>query len=624
MKWLVDKTLRESPNCAYYFFRATTSNKGAATGASSWNDPATAICAILHQLCAQRYYAVLQLLEESYDDWGEKLSGNLHRLWDILTEAAEGAAEPIICFIDALDEADTSGRDEFMRLVNEHYKRSNGRSKLKMIMSARPYFDTEFKFTRLVQDLRKDVNFEIRDERLSSDVDKVIDFQAQQLPLTLDMQTYLVSRLKQKQNSKSGATAESQTFLWLKLMFDTFRDDLDYHEANEGVIDKLVENAPEDLDSLYEKLLDKNDKPEKRQRTRLLFHLILGAGRAVRLRELQVALHYAEKPDIHHDVLDPNLPEDETFRRKIVALCGTLITTVDNDVFIFHETLKKFLQVHGSDKPSRDQWQHSFHSVDTLILWTKVCGQLLRAYHQNAHRSEQVSWQPLLKWVQDVWYGYTGMVQIRRHSFASFKCWRSQLEMNLANSFTEQYVYDISDECFWLWFWPRCGDIRDMPDDILGLFWSFATPDAKVRGILQLKRKDELQCGICEPPSDKASNGSRICQVRYVLTCQDINRFKRLLYEHTSDEELRRFAHEAKARADLLAAHELGSDEGDTNVVDFGPSELLEHLQKEQWKRARMRREERNENVRRTTEKRKQQRENVGREAGGGERAGAP
>jgi hypothetical protein len=245
-----------------------------------------------------------------------------------------------------------------------------------MIISARPHFDTEFKFTRLVQGLKNDVKFEIKNERPSRDFDKVINFQAQQLPLTPDMQTYLVRRLRRKQEPSGGATAESQTFLWLKLIIDTLRDDLYYHEANEGVIDGLVDNAPEDLNSLYEKLLEKNDKPQKRQRTRLLLHLILGAQRALTLRDQQIALYYAEKPDIQADNSALNLQEDEIFRRNIVALCGTLITTVDNGVFIFHQTLQEFLIVRDRGKRSQEHWQYSFHPDDSLMLWSKVCMQI--------------------------------------------------------------------------------------------------------------------------------------------------------------------------------------------------------------------------------------------------------
>jgi hypothetical protein len=211
-----------------------------------------------------------------------------------------------------------------------------------------------------------------------------------------------------------------------------------------------------------------------------------------------------------------------------------------------------------------------------------------------------MSWQPLLMYVREGFVSYALVDNHSRHGLSRSETF--QLEEKLACSSTYQHFLDLSDECFWLWFSALCGETRHMPQHVLDLSKTFATPDAQVRSILHLTEKDVVPCKNCIYLSGRTNKEARNCQQNFVLTCQDVNRFKKLLTRHTSGDELSNFWFAAKVNTGFAAGYagsgpkrsfsaRTGEDEEEDEEEGIDPNKLFERLQQKECKRRAVKRE---------------------------------
>ena len=543
MKWLVDHTLlNPSDLCTYYFFRVSGSTQHALTHA---------LCSILHQLCLQGYDSVLHLVQEHFDQWGTSLATNLRNLWKILTQAADDGPDDILCFIDALDEASSEGRDKFIQLVNEYYKNPASVKRLKMIISARPYFDREFKFSRLLEGLISDVCVEIMDERPSSELGRIMEIEVDKLDLSPESRRYLLRHLKRKQEIAARQSSHSPTFLWLKLIFDNLRDDLAYQGAGESTIDRLVEDIPEDLNSQYEKLLERNKNSYDRQITRLLLHLILGSTTPLTLRQLQVGLALAQISVTDKKKVTLTLQEDSIFRRRVVPLCGALITTVNTTVYFFHQTVGEFLRSHENppelnqrytqlQSQSNGTWNHSFFLPDSNLLWVNVLLQIFDLFHCRNHCDTDAAWpvllEPASKWLWNNTVTVALLLAHVRHGFI----WPDGSEFPEILAAVPRYepLLDLTDECFQAWLTSAVNDQKAMALTVLLKFFFSAgfIADSNVLDLLQITNK------LYKPGDRRVGEGAdgtgfKSSWARLSFICQDVQT-KLLLFHGVSMDDV--------------------------------------------------------------------------------------
>lgn len=111
-----------------------------------------ALCAILHQLFTHN--PASGLIEHalfSHKNYDKDLARNFSELGRVLMDCADSAhTGEIVCVLDALDECSEDSRKQLVDKLNEFYcqpkRPSNPLSKLKFLITSRPYDDLERSF----------------------------------------------------------------------------------------------------------------------------------------------------------------------------------------------------------------------------------------------------------------------------------------------------------------------------------------------------------------------------------------------------------------------------------------------------------------------------------------------
>ena len=137
-----------SRTTCYFFFKDDDDKQKSVTNA---------LCALLHQLFWQRKLLINYAIPY-YQAEGDKLPTLFRKLCTILTEAtADPQAGEVVCILDALDECEESGRSELIEFLHKFQKNishfGGNQSKLRFLVTSRPYFDIERKFALLTRDI---------------------------------------------------------------------------------------------------------------------------------------------------------------------------------------------------------------------------------------------------------------------------------------------------------------------------------------------------------------------------------------------------------------------------------------------------------------------------------------
>jgi hypothetical protein len=365
---LVDERLLSAdstmPSICYFFFKDDSSDL---------QNISNALCAILHQLFIQKP-ALLKHAMPDFENYGGELCKMFDTLWDILKEAAaDPEAGQIICLLDALDECKESARKDLIaKLSNLHSTQTETYTKLKFLVTSRPYSDIERAFRKNTKDMSSiSLKGEEESEKISKEINLVIEDQIPRIsgtfeyPLKLEVQKALVKHLKSMKN---------RTYLWLHLVLDVIRET---QESTKDRLKTLIDTIPESVDKAYERILNKI-KNRDWVMARRLFHIIVVAAAPLTLREMNIALAIEEKLEkgeicqsIDHLVLDDENP----FKTKVRNLCGLFVSVIDSKVYLIHQTAKEFL-VSKKDtvQPySPGMWKHSLEPRESNLALAKIC-----------------------------------------------------------------------------------------------------------------------------------------------------------------------------------------------------------------------------------------------------------
>lgn len=142
-----DLKATEARVTCYFFFKDDNKEQKSVTSALS---------ALLHQLFSQKQVLIHHAMLD-YTAEGNRLPQSFHKLWNILIKATTDLkAGEVVCILDALDECEESGRYEIINALNAFYKKATSSkenlSKLKFLITSRPYLDIERRFTKLTHD----------------------------------------------------------------------------------------------------------------------------------------------------------------------------------------------------------------------------------------------------------------------------------------------------------------------------------------------------------------------------------------------------------------------------------------------------------------------------------------
>ncbi|MBE3047284.1 ankyrin repeat domain-containing protein [Candidatus Bathyarchaeota archaeon] len=329
---LVDEHLlstKTTPTVCYFFF------KDGDKGRMSSHD---ALSAILHQLFTQDCTGrLISHALPSHRSFGEGLARNFSKMWRILVECAESPdTGEIICVLDALDECEKESRNELFENLRDLYLSSGSPSKLKFLITSRPYDYLEAPFKVFLNDCDAYVRFDgnEKSKAVSEEINLVIDAEISDITggFTEEHRGWIRDRLR---------SMEHRTYLWLHLIFNIIKDSpCEYGRLDD--VRTLLSELPSEVSQAYEKILSRS---KDKKQTEALLGIVLAAERPLRLDEVNVALTVALKKTPFESVasLESHLWPKVNFESVVKNLCGLFISVYDEKLYLIHQTAREFL-----------------------------------------------------------------------------------------------------------------------------------------------------------------------------------------------------------------------------------------------------------------------------------------
>ena len=145
-KSLIDQEIGSTTSRAtyYFFFKDDNDKQKSST---------VALSSLLHQLFSQKQ-SLIQYAMQDYKIEGNHLPYSFHKLWAIFTKAvSDPDVGEIVCILDALDECAEAERYQIINTLSAFYRQHQSSSRLRFLVTSRPYFDIERRFANLISTL---------------------------------------------------------------------------------------------------------------------------------------------------------------------------------------------------------------------------------------------------------------------------------------------------------------------------------------------------------------------------------------------------------------------------------------------------------------------------------------
>jgi hypothetical protein len=140
----------------------------------------------------------------------------------------------------------------------------------------------------------------------------------------------IVSSLQQE-----FAKVQHRTYLWLKLILDLIRKDL--QSVTKTGRQKIFDTTPDSVDKAYTAIPDKDTDKEQ---ARKLLQIVCIAIRPLSVKEMSIALTIEAETKAHEDLEEQT---DNFSKTWIKSLCGLFVSIIDGRVYLLHQTAKEFL-----------------------------------------------------------------------------------------------------------------------------------------------------------------------------------------------------------------------------------------------------------------------------------------
>jgi len=357
MKSLVDVELRSTAivTTCYFFFMDDGTERRSATHAVS---------ALLHQLC-NRNHALLEKANEAFRLNGAKMTQSFQWLWDLLLSLAQRPeAGTVICFLDALDECEDTGRKDLISsLTKLQSDKSGAIDQLKFLVASDPVVAIDRRSdTSLVCQfgddemgvIKREIDFVIRDRVPRIAAEKALD---------QELQSVLQARLLQNPNPNH---------LWLRLTLAAVEQAAGITGSKQ--MSRFIEELPKDVNAACKALLKLSPQPEQASK---VLHILVAAVRPLTLREMNMALNVRGGQKARDDV---HLRPERGFAAYIDNLCTPIFGVFQGKVCILHQKIKEWwaprmrMTQHPPqlDASARDLVQSSRASRSDRIL-TDIC-----------------------------------------------------------------------------------------------------------------------------------------------------------------------------------------------------------------------------------------------------------
>ncbi|KFY69329.1 hypothetical protein V496_00331 [Pseudogymnoascus sp. VKM F-4515 (FW-2607)] len=364
-KLLVDKELQatKSRTTCYFFFKDDSDIQKTAT---------SALCALLHQIFAQKPELLGHAVVVFDQNKEERLMTSVNLLWQILTTAAEDPqAGEIICILDALDECRHSELKLLLQKLCSFYderSRMPTNTTLKFLVTSRPlqHIENEFSdLSRKIPAIR--LAGEEHTDEILYETGLVIEHEIEKIQLDFPMHPKTVRILRDE-----FTKVENRTYLWLMLIFDLIRQDLQ-SVMTSTEREMLFHTIPKSVDTAYSAILNKSTNKD---RARKLLMIVCAATRPLSTMEITTALLIQENHKTYDDL---EIPPDGFSKTYIRNLCGLFVSVIDGRVFLLHQTAKEFLMAKEDCNPPQfhlshdESWKSSVTIHDSNYVLASMC-----------------------------------------------------------------------------------------------------------------------------------------------------------------------------------------------------------------------------------------------------------
>ena len=294
----------------------------------------------------------------------------------MLTASHDYELQPVIFVLDVIDECKESDRrDLILKLTETCAKNRKRHSKIKFLLTSRPYMDIMFRFKALLDLFSKIyIPGEEASDQISEEVNCVIRHRIQKLAHDMDLENdfreYLERRL---------LSIRHRTYLWVYLIFDELNSHV-FKKTKKG-LEKAIETLPESVNQAYEKILARSKDTQMVLKT---LNVILAARRPLKLMEVNIAVNFDANA---RSIEELDLEEEHHFKRTLREWCGLFVAIDGDRVHLLHQTGREFLlnrpsyPEFGPDRPLR--WQGSMDIRRAHSYLADVSLQLLNLRDPN-------------------------------------------------------------------------------------------------------------------------------------------------------------------------------------------------------------------------------------------------
>jgi ankyrin repeat protein len=370
-RYLIDEFLALKPKrtVCYFFFKDDFSDQ---------KSGANALSAVLRQFFMARPHLLSDTVLGKLDSDGKNLVESLSDLWNILLDVTTNPeAGEVICVLDALDECQDADRKQLIQALGRFYLERPDKHNLKVLVTSRPYEHIRRGFQKLENQLptiHLSGEEEVEIQKISHEIDLVIEKRVEDIGKENDLRPDECVFLKDQLTS-----VPNRTYLWVSLTLEVIENMPGFTKGN---IRYAIRNLPQNVDEAYEKIL--NRSPDKPHAKRLL-HIVTAAERPLSLRELSVAMTVdaglQSLIELKEEFEADEELHDRRFRRTMRELCGLFLVTVDERIYLLHQTAKEFLVKDGPSNlaPPDDSvqsvtaWKHCLQPEESHRVLVEAC-----------------------------------------------------------------------------------------------------------------------------------------------------------------------------------------------------------------------------------------------------------
>jgi hypothetical protein len=369
-RYLVDGILPSSASSTtcYFFFKDDFDDQKSAAGA---------LCCLLWQLFKERPALLQDSLLKQFGEDGDRLLNSFRDLWHILVSVSNNhESSQIVCVLDALDECGEHDRRLLTQTLNDFYLKKGTKTKLKFLVTSRPYVNIEQNFHGLQTELptiRLRGEDQSESDKIAREIDLVIE--ARITPLCRKLQ---LGEQGEKAMRHELGKRPSRTYLWVHLVFDILEC---YAGHPFTQIEDHIRNIPVTVEDAYDKILSRS--PDKNMARKLL-HMVLAAKRPLTLEEMAAAMTIRRNHTLYSQL---KIESRRTLRIWVRELCGLFVSIVDDKIYLLHQTATEFLVERVEDRESQNdhleedntryEWRDSFSPGSSNLILGSVCAQLL-------------------------------------------------------------------------------------------------------------------------------------------------------------------------------------------------------------------------------------------------------